>query len=65
MNLIQQIAIRTAENATGEKFDQVRIWVCGMPFHADLVSGTMERVLNRIADHAGIEVDDYRKVADQ
>lgn len=62
MSLITSITIRTHRNANGRQFDQVRVWVAGMPFSADLTDERMERVVRRIAKEAGVEVDDYRKL---
>lgn len=62
--MIDQISIRNVVNAkTG--FTQVRVWIGGIPFSADLTGDAMERTIIRIAKATGLEVVDTRSTQAQ
>lgn len=57
--MIDQIRIVTAENQSGKHFEQVRVWIAGIPFHAD-ASEYVERVMKRVAAELNLEFLDNR-----
>ena len=61
--MIDQIRIVTAENQNGKRFEQVRVWIAGIPFHAD-ASEHVERVMRRAAAQLGLEFLDNRSAVE-
>jgi hypothetical protein len=57
--MIEQIRVLTSENANGKKFDQIRIWVSGIPFQCDANDYTL-RIVKRIAEENSIYFIDVR-----
>ena len=57
--MIDQIKIVTSETKEGRKFEQVRVWIAGIPFHADN-SEYVERLMRRVAKEIDQEVIDLR-----
>lgn len=58
--MIDQIKIVTSETRDGRKFEQVRVWIAGIPFHADN-SEYVERIMHRVARELEQEIVDLRK----
>lgn len=63
MARIDQITIKRNLSPNGREFDQVRLWIAGIPFSADLPEGAeiTERIIRRIAAAEGLEVLDHRR----
>jgi len=57
--MIDQIRMAHAENSNGKRFEQIRIWIAGIPFQADASEHTT-RVMKRVAHELGIEFLDHR-----
>lgn len=57
--MIDQIRIGTSETKEGKRFEQVRIWICGIPFHTDN-SEYVERLIRKAAKEWEIEIIDVR-----
>lgn len=58
--MIDQVRILTSETKDGKKFEQVRVWICGIPFHADN-SEYVEKIIRRMAAESGMDIIDARK----
>lgn len=63
MARIDQITIKRNQSLNGREFDQVRLWIAGIPFSADLPEGAdiTERIIRRIAAAEGLEILDHRR----
>ncbi|MGC4393745.1 hypothetical protein [Agrobacterium sp. M50-1] len=61
--MIDQIRIAHSENSNGKRFEQIRVWIAGIPFQADASEQTT-RVMKRVAHELGIEFLDHRITRD-
>jgi len=57
--MIDQIRLATAENANGRRFEQIRVWIAGIPFQADASEQTI-RAMRRVAEELGLQFLDHR-----
>lgn len=62
--MIDKIHFRTSENLSGKKFDQIRIWIAGIPFHTDY-SPYVASIMKRIANEGEIYIMDTRTQANE
>jgi hypothetical protein len=60
--MIDQIRIAHSENANGKRFEQIRVWIAGIPFQADASEYTT-KVMKRVADELGLEFIDHRSAS--
>lgn len=60
--MIDQICIKRISDR-GKEWDEIRVWIAGIPFQAD-ATNYIERLVRRVAAENEIQVLDFRKSAD-
>ena len=59
--MIDEVRVLSSVNLSGKAFDQIRIWVAGIPFQCDADDYTI-RIMKRLSDEKQIHFIDVRKI---